>query len=111
MSKRDELIQKYADAMTKMGLTPDMDLLKRAVIACGPSVYSADSETVAASDQAELDRVKQNFIGKRLGVTDAAKADAAMNAAVEKIGKSNRNKYRAVMYYLIAQELGATAKL
>ena len=55
MSKRDELIAQYADDLkTKCKITPDMDLLTKVTIGCGPAIYSADSETVAASDAAEL---------------------------------------------------------
>ena len=110
MAKRDELMTKYADALTKIGVKPDMDLLMRAVKACGPSIYTADAETVAASDAAEVNRVKQNFMMKRLGMAEGD-CDAAMEKALDTIGGSNRNKYRAVMYYLLATETGNTDKL
>ena len=46
MSKRDDLIAKYAaDMKDKLGLSPDMDLLTKVVIGCGPSIYNADAET------------------------------------------------------------------
>ena len=111
MSRRDELTEKYAADLKKIGQQPDMDLLMRAVKACGPSIYSADSETVAASDAAELERVKKNFCMKKLGQTDEARIDSAIQRAVETYGHANRNKYRAVMYYLLAKELGAEARL
>ena len=63
MSKRDELISKYAaDMKDKLGVTADMDLLSKVVIGCGPSIYSDDSEIVSGRDQAEVDRVKKNFL-------------------------------------------------
>ena len=111
MAKRDELMTKYAADLKRIGVEPDMDLLTRAVKACGPSIYNADAETVAASSPDEVNRVKQNFLMKRLGMTDQAAVDAAMDKALDKIGRSNRNKYRAVMYYLLATETGRTAKL
>ena len=44
MSKRDELIQKYAsDLKTKCNMTADMDLLTKVTIGCGPSIYNADA--------------------------------------------------------------------
>ena len=46
MSKRDELIEKYAgDLKNKLGVTPDMDLLRKVTIGCGPSIYNRDSST------------------------------------------------------------------
>lgn len=108
MGKRDELIAKYAeDLKNKCGMTPDMDLLTKVTIGCGPTIYNEDSSTVAASDPEELARIRENFVGKKLGVTDAAKADAAIAKAVETYGKSERNKHRAVFYYLIVKTLGA----
>ena len=39
MNKRDELIVKYAnDLREKCNHNPDMDLLRKVTIACGPSV-------------------------------------------------------------------------
>jgi hypothetical protein len=46
MSKRDELIEKYAaDLKDKCGVTPDMDLLTKVTIGCGPSIYNADANS------------------------------------------------------------------
>jgi len=48
MGKRDEWIAKYAeDLKTKCGMTPDMALLTKVTIGCGPSIYNADAQTVA----------------------------------------------------------------
>lgn len=102
MSKRDELIEKYAkDIKEKCGVEPDMDLLKKVTIGCGPSIYNRDSSTVSASDPAELDRVKKNFLIKKLGLPDGPKLDEAIDAVIEQYGKSVRAKYRAVVYYLL----------
>lgn len=54
MSKRDELIEKYAaDLQEKCGVTPDMELLTKVVIGCGPSIYNQDSATVSGSQQSD----------------------------------------------------------
>lgn len=104
MSKRDELIAKYAaDIKEKLGETPDMDLLTKVTIGCGPSIYNADSETVSASDQAELDRVRDNFLVKKLGLANDPELMDAINTAIDKYGRSNRNKYRAVLYYMLTR--------
>ncbi|MEM1376307.1 MAG: DUF2853 family protein [Pseudomonadota bacterium] len=107
MSKRDELIEKYKkDLEEKIGVTPDMDLLTKVTIGCGPSIYNADASTVSGSDPAELETVKKNFLMKKLGLADSPDLDSAIDAVMEKYGKSNRNKYRAVVYYLLTQHFG-----
>ena len=101
MSKRDELIVKYAaDIKDKIGQSPDMDLLTKVTIGCGPSIYNADASTVSGSEQSELDTVKKNFLIKKLGLSDGPNLDEAITSVIDQYGKSNRNKYRAVVYYL-----------
>ncbi len=107
MSKRDELIAKYAsDLKNKCGMEPDMALLTKVTIGCGPAIYNADSETVAASQPSELERVKNNFLVKKLGLKDGPELMAAINAVIETYGKSERNKYRAVIYYMLTKHFG-----
>lgn len=103
MSKRDELIVKYAaDLKEKCGVTPDMALLTKVTIGCGPSIYNPDAATVSGTQQSELDTVKNNFLIKKLGLKEGAELDRGIDAVLEKYGKSNKNKYRAVVYYLLA---------
>ncbi|MHC0441911.1 DUF2853 family protein [Flavobacterium sp. 3-210] len=102
MSAREELIKKYAaDLKDKCGITPNMDLLTKVTIGCGPSIYNADSSTVASSQQSELDTVKKNFLIKKLGLKDGPDLDAGIQAVIEKYGHANKHKHRAVMYYLL----------
>ncbi|WP_040249400.1 DUF2853 family protein [Psychroserpens mesophilus] len=104
MSKRDELIAKYAaDLKDKCGVSPDMDLLTKVTIGCGPSIYNADAATVSGSDDSELATVKNNFLIKKLGLKDGPNLDKGIDAVMETYGKSNRNKYRAVVYYLLTK--------
>ncbi|MCF8714325.1 DUF2853 family protein [Joostella atrarenae] len=104
MSKRDELIEKYAaDLKDKCGVTADKDLLTKVVIGLGPSVYNADASTVSGTDEKELATVKNNFLIKKLGLSESDDLDGAIDSVIEKYGKSNRNKYRAVVYYLLVK--------
>ncbi len=104
MSKRDELIVKYtADLKDKCGITADMDLLTKVTIGCGPSIYNADSATVSGSDDSELATVKNNFLIKKLGLKDGPELDKGIQAVMDMYGQSNRNKYRAVVYYLLTK--------
>ena len=107
MSKRAELIEKYADDLkNKCGMSPDMDLLTKVTIGCGPSIYNADASTVSGSDPSELETVKKNFLMKKLGLGDGPKLDEALDAVMTTYGKSNRNKYRAVVYYMLTKHFG-----
>lgn len=107
MGKRDDLIAKYADDLkTKCGMTPDMDLLTKVTIGCGPSIYNADASTVAASQPGELETVKNNFLIKKLALSDGPELMAAIHKAIETYGKSERNKYRAVVYYMLTKHFG-----
>lgn len=104
MSKRDELIAKYAeDLKEKCGVSADMDLLTKVTIGCGPSIYNADAATVSGSDDSELETVKKNFLIKKLGLKDGPELDKGIDVVMETYGKSNRNKYRAVVYYLLTK--------
>ncbi len=110
MSKRDDLIAKYADDLTnKCKMKPEMDLLTKVAIGCGPSIYNADSATVAGSDAAELETVKNNFLMKKLGMADGPKLMEAINAVIDTYGRSERSKFRAVIYYMLVKHFGKEA--
>jgi hypothetical protein len=110
MSKRAQLIEVYAqDLKTKCGMTPDIDLLTRVTVGCGPSIYRGDAATVAASDPKELETVKKNFLVKKLGLTDGPELDAGLDAVIEAYGRDNRQKYRAVVYYMLTKRFGREA--
>jgi len=107
MSKRDELIATYASELkSKCGVNADMDLLTKVTIGCGPSIYNKDSSTVSCTDDNELATVKNNYLIKKLGLKDGPELDAAIKKVCEKLGSSNRNKYRAMFYYLLCKEFG-----
>jgi hypothetical protein len=102
MSKRDDLIAKYAaDLKDKCGVKPDMDLLTKVTIGCGPSIYNRDAATVSGSDEKELETVKNNFLKKKLSVSSGI--DAGIDKVMDTYGRSNRTKYRAVVYYLLTK--------
>ena len=110
MGRRDDLIAKYADDLrNKCKIEPDMALLTKVTIGCGPSIYDADAATVAASQPTELETVKQKYLVKKLGLADGSALDEAIQAAITTYGKSERNKYRAVFYYMLCKHFGKEA--
>ena len=107
MSKRDDLIAVYArDLQEKCGMSPDMDLLRKVTIACGPSIYNSDSATVSGSSKGEIETVRKNFLVRKLGLPDSPDLAKAIDGCVETYGRSNRTKYRAVLYYLLTKHFG-----
>ena len=103
-SKRDELIEQYAaDIKDKFGETPDMDLLTKVTVGLGPAIYNLDASKVSGSDDAELETVKKNYLIKKLGLNDGPELMDAVKSVVEKYGSSNRNKHRAVIYYMLCK--------
>ena len=104
MGKRDDLIALYAkDLQEKCGETPDMALLTKVTIGCGPAIYRDDSALVAGSDKEELETIRTNFLMKKLGLPDGPDLMAGIDAVIDRYGRSNRTKYRAVVYYLLAR--------
>jgi hypothetical protein len=101
MSKLDEKVAKYAEVCKKKGIKVDDDLLRAVTKGCGPSIYNNDAETIAASQAHELETVKNNFLIKKLGLSDGPKLDEGIAAVIEEFGKSDRNKYRAIIYYML----------
>ena len=106
MSKFDEAVTLYKGEMDKLGLGYDAGLLTAVAKGLGPSIYNADSSKVSSSDQAEMDRVKNNFLIGKLGLADSPKLDGGIQAVVNQMGASNRNKYRAIFYYLLVKHFG-----
>ena len=107
MGKRDDLIAQYADDLkNKCGMSPDMGLLTKVTIGCGPAIYNADASTVAATQPDELETVKNNFLIKKLGLVDGPQLMDAINSVLATYGRSERSKYRAVVYYMLTKHFG-----
>lgn len=71
---------------------------------CGIALRNRDSSLVSFSDKTETDRVRTNFLKKKLGLTQS---DAVLDAAIAKVGdkmKADRTKNRVTVYYLLAAE-------
>ncbi len=102
MNKRDELIALYVSELkSKCGVTADVDLLTKVTIGCGPSIQNKDSSAAARGRESELETVKNNYLIGKLGMKDGANLDAGIKEVCEQMGASNKNKYRAMFYYLL----------
>ena len=64
----------------------------------------ADTSYVACADPAERERVRKNFLEKKLGLS-APDLDAAIEAVCAAM-KADRTKSRLTFYYLLAERFG-----
>ncbi|MBK8242954.1 MAG: DUF2853 family protein [Saprospiraceae bacterium] len=101
MNKFDEKLAQYVEDAKKIGIAIDENLLKLVTKGLGPSIYSKDASTVAGTDQSELDRLKNNFLIKKLGLKDGPELNDAIHEVLKIMGTSNKNKHRALVYYLL----------
>ena len=110
MGKRDELIALYAQELReKCGVEPDTGLLTKVAIGLGPAIYRNDSATVAGTEPSELETIRARFLVKKLGLADGPELMAGIDKVIETYGRSNRNKYRVVVYYLLTTHFGREA--
>lgn len=73
---------------------------------CGIALQSRDSSLVAMSDKKERDLVRENYLKKKLGLTDS---DESLDEAILSVGqvmKADRTKNRVTVYYLLAKHYG-----
>ncbi len=104
MSKFDEKVALYKQFMDDRNLRSNTELLAAVTKGLGPSIYKADAETVSGSDAKELATVKNNYLIKKLGLEDSKELDEGIEEVMERIGKSERKKYRAVVYYMLMKK-------
>lgn len=106
MSKFTEALVTYQkDMKDKLKMAKiDESLLKEVTRGLGPTIYRKDSSTVSCSDKAERDRVKKNFLIKKLGLEDSKELDDAIVEVCQKMGASNKTKHRAIFYYLLVKK-------
>ena len=111
MSKVDQKITFYKEVMDKMAISYEDELFDKITRGLGPSIFKRDAASVSTSDPSELLTVKQNFLMKKLGLEDGAYLDDAIAVVANKMGRTNRVKYRAIFYYLLVKELGQESKI
>ncbi len=80
-----------------------MELLTKVAIGLGPAIYNLDASKVSGRDFRELERVKNSFLIKKLGLNDGPELMDAINNVIENYGGSERNKHRVVVYYLLTK--------
>lgn len=92
----------YAD-VRKYVPGADAGVVSAIVRYCGIALQNRDSSLVAFSDAQETGRVRENFLKKKLGLTNS---DAELDQAIAEVGetmKADRTKNRVTVYYLLAE--------
>jgi len=70
----------------------------------GIALRNRDSALVSGTDPKEVARVRDNFLKKKLGLTDTDdKLEASIQSVLEKL-KADRSKSRVTVYYLLAEQ-------
>ena len=81
----------------------DSGVIAAIVRYCGIALQNRDSSLVSFNDEVELGRVRENYLKKKLGLTNP---DGELNAAIAAVGermKGDRTKNRVTVYYLLAE--------
>jgi hypothetical protein len=101
-----DMAEDWAIDVRKYAPDADADIIAGLVRYCGIALRNRDSALVSFSDKTETDRVKANFLKKKLALTDS---DDVLDAAIAKVGeqmKTDRTKNRVTVYYLLADAFG-----
>ncbi|ABR60859.1 DUF2853 family protein [Sinorhizobium medicae] len=94
----------YLADVQKYDGSADEAVVNKIVRHLGIALRNKDSSLVSASDPKELERVKEKWCEKKLGVS-GAEADAAIAATATAMA-DDRSKSRVTFYYLVAKNLG-----
>lgn len=81
----------------------DEAVVKKIVHYCGIALRKRDSSLVSFADPKETARVRENFLRKKLALTDD---DATLDSAITGVGermKGDTSKNRVTVYYLLAE--------
>lgn len=85
----------------------DDDVLEGIAFWLWRSNFDRDANKVACQQEHELRYIRKVFLIGRLGITDLSneEMDQAIEEVCEEMGRSNRNKQRAIFYYLLTFKL------
>ena len=100
----------YLADVRKYDATADADVVNKIVKHLGIALRNRNSSLVSCQDPKELGRVRDNWAGKKLGVSDGAKADSAIEKVCQTMASDN-TKSRVTFYYLVAKHLGKLGDL
>ncbi len=101
----------YAGDIAKYTSNVDQKAVDAIVKHLGIALKSKDASNVAISSKSELERVRESWMKKKLGLTGS---DAELDQSVKAVGetmKADKTKSRVTFYYLLAEKHGKLADL
>jgi hypothetical protein len=100
----------YLADVKKYDAGASAEIVEKIVKHLGIALRNRDSSLVSCTDPKELERVKESWVAKKLGISDGAKADASIEKTCKAMHADN-TKSRVTFYYLVAKDLGKLASL
>lgn len=100
----DEILSKALDDV-KRYTSADEELTKAIIKHLGIAVRSNDASLVSCGQASELERVRESFLKKKLGMTGS---DAELDQAIQDVCqqmKDDRRKLRITFYFLLVKKL------
>ena len=100
------MAQDWAADVKKFVANADDEVINAIVKYCGIALHNQDSSLVSFTDSTETDRVRENFLKKKLGLTQS---DADLDAGIAAVGermKGTNFKNRVTVYYLLLEQFG-----
>lgn len=97
------MAEDWATDVKKFAPSADDTVIAGIVRYCGIALQSRDSSLVSFADPAETGRVRDNFLKKKLGLTQA---DEALDQAIAAVGERMKGvnfKNRVTVYYLLLE--------
>lgn len=98
-------IEKSTAQLKDIGVNVNAELIEKIVKRLGIANQSVDASHVAATDPSEVERLKKNFVVKKLGQADNSATDDVIAGVLEKM-KPHKLKQRGAVYYLLTVHYG-----
>ena len=99
------MAENWAADVKKYVADADEKAISGIVRYCGIALQNRDSSLVSFTDKEEVARVRNNFLKKKLGLTNSDSELDAIMAAADKMN-GDRTKNRVTVYYLLAEHFG-----
>src|SRR5690242_19443941 len=100
------MAENWSADVKKYGPDANEKVIAGIVKYCGIALQKRDSSLVSFTDKEEVARVRNNFLKKKLGLTNSdAELDKVIMLAADKM-KDDRTKNRVAVYYLLADHFG-----
>lgn len=104
----------YLAKVQKYDADADAETVKKIVNKLGIALQGRDSSLVSCTDPSELERIRDGFAKKTLGL-DGGHSDDEIMAKIKEVCEQMKgdasNKHRVPFYYLLAKNTGNLAKV